>query len=169
MEGRWLPIYGKKDGRRNQVVSRTLVDAEFFDYVNQWKWRQLPTGYVCRGYTIIPGRKGKKGMIYLHRLISGVPAHLEVDHINRDPQDNQRSNLRCVTHRQNHQNVNAKRGSSSKYRGVCWDKSKGKWSAKVKMGGTTHNLGQFDAELEAATVAATWRKEHMPHTVEELI
>ncbi len=39
---------------------------------------------------------------------------------------------------------------ASIYRGVTWDKSKGKWVVKIYVGNKTENIGQFDTEEEAA-------------------
>lgn len=38
----------------------------------------------------------------------------------------------------------------SRYHGVCWDKRRQKWMAKIKTNGTHHNLGRFTDEIEAA-------------------
>jgi hypothetical protein len=37
----------------------------------------------------------------VHRLITGCPKGLEVDHLNHDTLDNRRINLRCGTHKEN--------------------------------------------------------------------
>lgn len=40
--------------------------------------------------------------------------------------------------------------TSSHYRGVSWDKSKRKWSAKIQVNGKTVNIGRFTTEESAA-------------------
>jgi hypothetical protein len=42
------------------------------------------------------------------------------------------------------------RGSSSKYRGVNWNKSSTKWVARINHTGREHYLGSFEDEEEAA-------------------
>ena len=42
------------------------------------------------------------------------------------------------------------RRTASMYRGVAWDKSKGKWAGKIKVDYETENLGTFDTQEEAA-------------------
>lgn len=43
-----------------------------------------------------------------------------------------------------------KKNSSSKYFGVCWDKSKNKWECFFRENKKTINLGYFEYEIEAA-------------------
>jgi len=50
-------------------------------------------------------------------------------------------------------NTRSSKGSKSKYKGVCWDSSrgkKGKWKAKIMQYGILYNLGYFDDEILAA-------------------
>ena len=55
----------------------------------------------------------------VHRLIMNVTSdNLKVDHINHDPSDNRRENLRIGTQQQNCQNKPKKAGTSSPYNGV---------------------------------------------------
>lgn len=73
----------------------------------------------------------------------------EVDHVDRDPLNNQRANLRLATRTQN----NANKGNishTSVYRGVSWDKSRNKWFAGISYNHKTIPLGRFNDEKEAA-------------------
>jgi len=81
--------------------------------------------------------------------------------------DNRKANLRIVTPQQSAQNVSS-RGGSSLHRGVTWRKDKNKWVAQAQLNGKNHYLGLFDSEIEAARVAAEWRKKHMPFSVERI-
>lgn len=47
-------------------------------------------------------------------------------------------------------NVKSKFSTSSKYKGVCWNKSKSKFQAQIKIGRKNIYLGLFDDELEAS-------------------
>lgn len=75
-----------------------------------------------------------------HRLawfyVYGVwPTH-EIDHKNEIRHDNRWSNLRPATRGENEQNQSvAQRNSKSGVLGVCWDNSRKKWRAFVKLGG----------------------------------
>jgi hypothetical protein len=99
----------------------------------------------------------------LHRYIMKCfdPAK-HVDHINTyviNTLDNRRQNLRIVTPRQNAMNQRKRKGTSSKYIGVCWDKINEKWRASIKIGVTQH-LGSFDDEIEAGKARDKATKKH---------
>lgn len=116
--------------------------------------------YVCVMHN------GKR--ILLHRLIMGLePGDPRiVDHIDRDPLNNTRANLQIVTHALNAQNQGARKASTSKFRGVCWDRTRQRWYAQVTLNGRNHNLGRFGSEIEAARAAAEFRRLHMPNSQE---
>ncbi len=44
----------------------------------------------------------------------------------------------------------AKAKTTSRYRGVCWDRKRSKWQASITSGGKYHHLGHFADEAEAA-------------------
>ena len=66
---------------------------------------------------------------------------LEVDHIDRNPQNNKVSNLRMVTKRKNQENRIGK--------GYTWNKNAKKWVAKIVVNGVANHLGYFDKEEDA--------------------
>lgn len=140
--------------RDGSVRAVAIVDDGDYAWINQWRWSF--DRYAVRN---------EGGPILMHRLIMGFPAE-EVDHWDRDKLNNQRVNLRLATHAQNVQNQDCYANNTSGYRGVTWDKSRGRWSAKVRLDGHTHNLGRFDCPKEAADVAAEFRRVHMPFSAD---
>ena len=64
-----------------------------------------------------------------------------IDHIDRNPLNNNIENLRVVTHSQNHWNRGAK--------GYCIDKASGKWRARIEVDGKRKHLGLFVNEDDA--------------------
>jgi hypothetical protein len=71
-----------------------LVDAHNFHWLSQWNWRakhEHTRWYAIRG-------NGKR--IAMHRIITGEPAGMEIDHKDRSPEgglDNREQNLRIAT------------------------------------------------------------------------
>lgn len=152
-----IPVYNQ--GRLHGYAD---VWHDDYDRLNQWLWRVNPQGYVLR-YT-----KGE-GTVRMSREIMGLGRGdpREVDHIDRNPLNNCRSNLRITTHAQNQQNRSAEgnRGARSKFRGVSYDKRTNRWTANVVINRQNHWLGRHDTEEEAGRVAAEFRKKHMTHTM----
>lgn len=143
------------------AVAHAQVDPDDFDLVSQHRWYLLPKGYAV---AVVNGAKN----LYMHRLILGLttgdPRH--TDHIDHDRLNNQRSNLRACTPRENHQNRVSKPGSASQYRGVY--RARGdKWRACVTIDSVQRRVGTFENELDAARAAARYRAEHMPFSVED--
>ena len=86
----------------------------------------------------------------MHRQIINPSKRKIVDHINRNPLDNRRANLRIVTKSQNNMNRSGRRGTSSKYKGVSWSKTINCWRAMISVNKKGIFLGRFDSETEAA-------------------
>ena len=47
-------------------------------------------------------------------------------------------------------NRGASKNSTSKYKGVSWDESRGKWAAQISVDCKSKRLGRFKSEEEAA-------------------
>jgi hypothetical protein len=124
-----------------------IVDASDAETVGRWNWTTASSGHL---YRKTPKSAGGK-VIFMHHEIMGKVDGFEVDHINGDPRDNRRANLRFATKAQNQMN-RVSVVSASGFKGVSRNK-KG-WAAAIKMtaNGTkrTHHLGTFGTPEEAA-------------------
>lgn len=151
-----IEIYNKK----GEVVAIALVDGSDFMWLSQWNW------YLIGGYAYRTEQGYPRAM---HRDILGLPLKAgpsrgdreEGDHMDGNSLNNQRMNLRVVTHAQNLQNKGISRGSSSRYRGVYWEDKRQKWRAEVKLNGQKHCLGAYDFESDAAQVVEEWREQNV--------
>lgn len=128
-----------------------LVDAADFWLVKGFNWRLL-VGH--RGKLYAHAKIAGKAT-YMHRVIAGTAPGLETDHVNGNGLDNRRVNLRPATRSQNSANSGKPRRPdgathTSRYKGVSWDKARGKWQAKISRNGRSTNLGRFTSEAEAA-------------------
>ena len=127
------------------------VDDEDFEYLNSFKWYAQAGGkrfYAATSYYDIKTQISY--VYYMHRIIMKPLKNLTVDHINHDPLDNQKSNLRVCTGKQNLWNkdtsLNTKK--SSKYKGV--HARRNGFQATIRKGGKCYFLGDFKEEDEAA-------------------
>lgn len=97
--------------------------------------------------------------ISLHRHLMELPGDIEVDHIDRNPLNCRRNNLRPATRSQNCAN-RAYTNTASGYRGVSPVKEGRKWQARARYKGRLLYLGVFDDPADAARrVDAFWRDE----------
>lgn len=80
-----------------------LIDTEDLDIVlKNGKWFASPTHGRCKKISYYYKHNNKT--MGLHRLVTNCPKHLQVDHINRNPLDNRKCNLRTCNARENCQN-----------------------------------------------------------------
>jgi hypothetical protein len=148
-------------GRDGSIRAHVVVDVADVAFAMRWRWSLNRKGYAHR--------KIGTANIWLHRELLGLPRVKdgpEGDHIDRETLNCRRSNLRVVPGGKNQQNQPSQRGSSSPFRGVCWDKLRGLWLARVKVKGKTVNLGRFDDEHEAGEVARAARLRLLPYAVD---
>ncbi len=73
-----------------------------------------------------------------------------IDHINGNGLDCRRCNLRYCTISENNANRMSRKGSSSQFKGVTYDKSRGRWNAAIEIDGKSKAIGRFLNETDAA-------------------
>jgi hypothetical protein len=125
-----------------------LVDDEDYDWLMTWRWyanKDYNTFYATASRSECEGGN----LIYMHRLLLCHPMGLVIDHLDHDGLNNQRSNLRAVTHRENLSNLRTK--GTSEYVGVSWSNAKSKWVSQIRIQGRKTFLGYFDIEADAAS------------------
>lgn len=127
-----------------------LIDQQDQELVSQFKWHIAADGYVTSDTRKTIDGKRTGSMTLLHRLLLGLPkGEGIVDHINRNPLDNRRSNLRLSSKSENGINRTAQSNSTTGFKGISWSKQKNKWRAYATRKGKQYHLG-FYATLEEA-------------------
>jgi hypothetical protein len=120
-----------------------LVDDADYEMLSRFKWQVnvLPRAvYAQRGAFV----GGKWTTVMMHRTIFGLTDRtLDVDHIDHNGLNNQRSNLRPCTRSQNNMNRRLGKDSTSGIKGVSWKRSDNAWRAQIKLDGKTVHLGFF--------------------------
>lgn len=128
----------------------TIVDDDWYEKIPHTGERpRIRRGliYVYRMYYI----DGKAKAQSLHRIITNAKNGDIVDHINGDTLDNRNANLRIVTSSQSAANRKSFDGSSSKYKGVSWDKKSKAWRVQIQLNKKKIALGcSFKNEVDAA-------------------
>ncbi len=131
-----------------------LVDDVDFDRVSEFKWSLINVKsygpYAIHSHT----------KLLMHRFILEAAKGQSVDHVNGNGLDNRRQNLRFADTRQNAQNMRPKRGHSSRFKGVMWEKDRSRWVARIQADGRYRNLGRFDDEHQAARAYDAAALEH---------
>ena len=134
--------------------STAVVDASDAERVSQHSWYLCDTGCAKAR---IAGR-----CIRMHHFLLGAPPPgYEIDHINRDPLDNRRENLRHATSSQQKRNRSCgSRVKASRYKGVFPSAAKGRWFARIKVAESMMYLGSFGDDAEAARAYDKAAREH---------
>ena len=129
--------------KKKEKVGETIVDEDIYYDLIKLKWCLHKKGYVV-------ARVDNNNYALLHRYILNYTGKDYVDHINNNPLDNRKCNLRIVTPSQNNMNKISNKNSTSKYIGVAYDIDRNKWKSYINVNGKTTFLGRFDNEIEAA-------------------
>lgn len=153
---RFLKLHGKY-ARGEQAYA--LVDAEAYQALSRHHWtfvrkwvRQfdgVPHGYARATVEVAQGRMCARPLHWLVLGIEKLPRGMVIDHINGDPLDNRRANLRIVTHAESALNRRATAGRSG-YRGVR--EVDGMFVPVIKFRGHRVEAGRFTTASEAAGV-----------------
>lgn len=145
-----VPLHGEKAAGRV-----ALVDDGDYGLVMQYRWNVWedpgPGHRHTRGHGPYAMTKITRGGVEtttrMHQMITGWPL---TDHKDHDGLNNQRSNLRRATVRQNGLNSRPALNRSSRFKGVSWHKQSQRWSALIRSLGTAHELGFYRDETDAA-------------------
>lgn len=130
-----------------------LVDDQDYEYLVQFKWHAGVGGkYVTR-----------EKSIHMHQVLAKLmdfPVGLFVDHINGNGLDNRRENLRPASHQNNLMNRGPQVNNTSGFKGVTFDRSRGKWKAQLKKDQKMIYQARFDDKVEAAKAYNAAVKKH---------
>ncbi len=137
---------------------KILVDDEDLQAVSRHTWRLNMEGYVTTKYLIINEGKKKWISLHIHRLIMqvGYGDKRIVDHINCNPLDNRRCNLRICDSVRSSQNIRINSRNTSGFKGVGYLKSDGKWQVRIRVNKKQKYLGRYETPEEAHEVYCLW-------------
>tara|TARA_R110002020_G_scaffold17055_1_gene60383 strand:+ start:38 stop:592 length:555 start_codon:yes stop_codon:yes gene_type:complete len=152
-------LWKNKDELSDKI---SIVDNEDYDRVveavtnyrkdgspwkNTGKWYATNHNPGGKYYAMSGGREKS-----IHRVVMRAPKGMDVDHINGDPLDNRKVNLRICTRSENCRNKKVRSDSKSGFKGV-YKKKNGKYQAYIgdpSKVSRNLKLGTYDTPEETA-------------------
>ncbi len=126
-----------------------LIDEGDFWLLIKYKWYIIPSGHNLFRVSKNPCKQCSYK--YLHRLLLNAKSNEFVDHINGNPLDNRKENLRICTRSENCRNSKLRKDNTSGYKGVWKYKGRKKpWVAEIKLNDKNLKIGYFKTKKEAA-------------------
>ena len=133
-----------------------LCDLEDWERLKVFTWGLGKSG----GYpstNVYVNKKHK--VVKFHQIVFGQKKGYLVDHINRNPLDNRKENLRFVAATANMINKGLSDKNKSGYKGVSWRKDSNKWRAQIVVNRKAICLGTFE-RIEDAIEARKAAEKH---------
>ena len=158
----WVVIQFRDGGERTRFV---VDEADYEELIAPYRWNASSVTSE-RIYTsaAIPSGTGNSTVL-VHRWLFNPEVEDEVDHIDGNPLNNRRKNLRPVTRKQNEENYHARKDTTTSLkRGVYLDGGTGRWRASVMHNRRTHHSPRFDTEEAADAWAIQKRAELFTHS-----
>jgi hypothetical protein len=127
----------------------SLIDPEDLPIFEAGLWRLWSHGYVAQRRR---DESGKRVVTLFHRVIIGAKPGEMVDHVNGNPLDNRRCNLRICTHAENMRNRKMAKHNRSGIKGAY--RHGQKWVSEIVANGVRYRLGTFDTPQAAGAAYA---------------
>lgn len=145
----------------------TQVDDDLYDWLNQWKWYYRKRTGKRTGGDVVRSLHGyddeghvKTKTLYMSNLLLPVPPGFVVDHADCNPLNNQRSNLRRATYRNNNTNSTVRKNNKLGVKGVYWHEAKQRYVVQLSMNGKKKWIGNYKSLEEARKVSEQALKKH---------
>jgi hypothetical protein len=134
--------FGNVRNDMTNKILKNLIDSNGYYQVNLYKNSKMKSMKVHR--------------LVANAFIEKLDGKPFIDHINNNRLDNNISNLRWVTHKENQMNKSMYYNNSSGVKGVTFKKAKNKWHAQIMIDKIAIHLGYFKT-IEEATQARVQR------------
>jgi hypothetical protein len=137
---------------RLNIGKYARVDPPRFHEISKYTWFAKKDSHYATTYKAV--RLTPHGsfncLIYMHRQILNAPKGRIIDHKDGNGLNNTSDNLRFATKSQNGCNKQGRRNTSSKYKGIAWNRRTKRWIATINVDKKRLHLGYFDSETDAA-------------------
>lgn len=128
-DGVWIDCYNRKQ----EISGRFLIDEADLEKVIPYKWRYWQGRFFTGNYKPIS----------IHQFLLGQQDGLVIDHINGNPADNRRCNLRVITQGNNVINKSLLNTNTSGVMGISWDKDRNRWAVEIHYHYKRCHLGRY--------------------------
>ena len=130
--------------QKNEKIATFIIDVCDIQKVKYHKWR-LSHGHVVTG---LPSKGQQRD---LSHIVLDIPKddYVVVDHINGDPLDNTRGNLRICSQGENVLNKRFMSNNTSGFIGVSYKKDRDRYDPEIRFGYTRCHLGMTKTIEEA--------------------
>jgi hypothetical protein len=143
-----IAIFNLYDGTTSEKIDEFIIDSEDVEKVKYHKWR-LSHSHVVTG---LPYKGTQRELSW---VILGLDNRLKenenkvVDHIDCDPRNNRKSNLRICSQAENVRNKSFVSNNSSDFIGVSYSKKKDRYDPEIRINKQRCHLG-YTKTLEEA-------------------
>jgi hypothetical protein len=120
-------------------ISEIIIDDEDYDKIKDYNLQINRSPSSCSVFYYTKNNNGEYKRNILHRVLIDCPDGLFVDHINHNPLDNRKQNLRICTKQENLRNRRKPKNYNNTYKGVRQEKKYHKFILTFS----------FDSELDA--------------------
>lgn len=134
--------------KKGDINYKIIVDAEDVELLKEYKW-SCSKGDYCYGH-----KKNSEEKVAIHRLLMNPKDNEEVDHINNNPLDNRKCNLRLCDRSNNCCNKQKQSNNKSGYKNICWKNKQQKWQVSIVKNGKDYR--KFFNNIDEAI---KWRNE----------
>jgi hypothetical protein len=147
-------MYIKTGQKRSDAIRKldVMVDDDDYEFLSQFSWQVDKHNSV--------NFHNKNGSTLMHRIIMKAKPHQEIDHIDGNRLNNQKSNLRFATSSQNKINRGSRCDCKSGYKGVSWHNQRNKWTARIMVNKKYLSLGLHDDLLDAVKAYNDYAKKY---------
>ncbi len=141
-------IGGMKKIKLANTKKVALIDDHDFQRIVSFKYHLDRSGHAARSKSI----ENVNRKIYIHWDIIGRKKGFDVDHINRNPLDNRKVNLRHCTRSENIMNVGLTKQNTTGYKGVSFHKRYKVYRAKIAFNGVRYEIGEYKTAKDGRVV-----------------
>lgn len=130
-------------------------DLEDYDKIKNYCWIE---DIGTNGYSSVRARvPGESRRVIMSWIIVGDKWY---DHINRNPLDNRKENLRKTTITENNRNCSISKNNTSGIIGVYWNKRNNNWRASITVDRKRIELGSFKNKEDAIVARLNAEKKY---------